>query len=259
MQIRIIILISAAGLISATARAADDSFVGKWKLNQEKSQLSGLTYKFDDLGNDKFRFNFGDDTETIALDGKDHPTKYGNTWAITKTGANTWTWTRKRDGKVTAKSTWTISEDGQTFTSQREETRPDGSSSHDEIKAKRTEGTSGLAGTWESTKITIGSPATIEIARWQSNGYSLKNPTYKERIDFKLDGKEYADIGPLVPKDTTVSGKRIDDHNLELTYKRKGKTTETDRWELSADGKTLTDTVTYPGQSKPEVDVFDRQ
>jgi hypothetical protein len=56
-----------------------------------------------------------------------------------------------------------------------------------------------------------------------------------------------------------VSGKQIDDHNLELTYKRNGKTTETDRWELSADGKTLMVTVTYPGQSKPEVDVFDRQ
>ena len=46
---------------------------------------------------------------------------------------------------------------------------------------------------------------------------------------------------------------------MELTYKLKGKTTETDRWELSADGKTLTDTITYPGESKQEVDVFDRQ
>jgi hypothetical protein len=45
----------------------------------------------------------------------------------------------------------------------------------------------------------------------------------------------------------------------ELTYKLKGKTTETDRMELSADGRTLTDTVTYPGESKAEVDMFDRQ
>jgi hypothetical protein len=32
-----------------------------------------------------------------------------------------------------------------------------------------------------------------------------------------------------------------------------------DVWELSADGKALTQTVTYAGVSKPEVDVFDRQ
>ena len=51
----------------------------------------------------------------------------------------------------------------------------------------------------------------------------------------------------------------MDDHTTELTYKLNGNTTETDRWELSADGKMLTETATYAGVSKPEVDVFDRQ
>jgi hypothetical protein len=46
---------------------------------------------------------------------------------------------------------------------------------------------------------------------------------------------------------------------MELTYKLKGKTIETDKWELSTDGKTLTQTITYSGVSKPEVDVYDRQ
>jgi hypothetical protein len=62
-----------------------------------------------------------------------------------------------------------------------------------------------------------------------------------------------------VAKGTTVSGKSIDAHTMELTYKLKGKTTETDRWELSADGKTLADTVNYPGENKVEVDVYERQ
>jgi hypothetical protein len=44
---------------------------------------------------------------------------------------------------------------------------------------------------------------------------------------------------------------------MELTYKLKDKTIETDRWELSADGKTLTNTLTFPRQSKPEIDVYD--
>ena len=56
-----------------------------------------------------------------------------------------------------------------------------------------------------------------------------------------------------------VSASKTDDHNMELTYKLQGKTTETDRWELSADGKTLTQTVTYAGVSKSEVDVYDRE
>jgi hypothetical protein len=66
----------------------------------------------------------------------------------------------------------------------------------------------------------------------------------------------YTPKGPRVPKGMTVSGKLIDAHNMELTYKLKGKTIETNRWELSADGKTPTNTVNYSGESKPEVDVY---
>jgi hypothetical protein len=46
---------------------------------------------------------------------------------------------------------------------------------------------------------------------------------------------------------------------MELTYKLKGKTIETDKYEASTDGKTLTQTATYAGVSKPEVDVYDRE
>ena len=46
---------------------------------------------------------------------------------------------------------------------------------------------------------------------------------------------------------------------MELTYKLKGKTTETDKYEVSADGKTLTQTATYAGVSKPEIDIWDRE
>jgi hypothetical protein len=259
MFTRIVGLLASACFISAAALAADDSFVGKWKLNLDKSQFTGIPYKIEDVGGNKYNFAFGDDVETIPLDGKDHPTKYGNTWAITKTGSNQWKWTRKRDGKVIAVSNWTVSEDGQTFSSSRESMRPDGSTSHEELKFKRTAGTSGLAGTWESTEVKMTSPTTLEIEKWQGDGYSFLDRAYKERTDFKLDGKDYTPTGPRVPKSTTVSGKSIDAHTMELTSRLKGKTTETDRWELSADGKTLTDTINFSGESKPEIDVFERQ
>jgi hypothetical protein len=103
------------------------------------------------------------------------------------------------------------------------------------------------------------SPTTLEIEKWQGDGYAFLDPAYKERTDFKLDGKDYTPAGPRVPKGTTVSASKSDDHSMELTYKLKGTITQTERWELSADGKTLTQTVTYPGVSKPEVDVYDRQ
>jgi len=97
------------------------------------------------------------------------------------------------------------------------------------------------------------------MAAWGKDGYAMKNPVYKGETDFKLDGKDYTPKGPRVAKGTTVSGKQIDERTLELTYKLNGKTTETDNWQLSADGKTLTNSVIYSGVDKKEVDVFDRQ
>jgi hypothetical protein len=46
---------------------------------------------------------------------------------------------------------------------------------------------------------------------------------------------------------------------MELIYKLKGKVTETDTLELSSDGKTLTDSITYPAENKQEVDIFERE
>lgn len=259
MHPRIPVFFALLSLVSASALAADDSFVGKWKFNPDKSQLNGLVYKVDQGGTGQYKLTFGDDIETLTL-GKEHVTKYGNTWLITQSGPNAWKWVQKRDGKVTSDAMWTVADDGATSTYVSTEMRPDGSSSHDETRLKRTAGgTSGLVGTWESTEIKVGSPTGIEIAKWQGDGYSRTNSVYKERLNFKLDGKDYTPSGPRVAKGTSVTASKIDDHNIELTYKLKGKTTETDKWELSADGKTLTQTVTYAGMSKPEVDVYDRE
>ena len=229
------------------------------EIESRQNQFAGLNFKFEDIGGGKFSFAFGDDVETLVLDGEDHPTKYGITWAFTQTGPNKWKWTRKRDGKVIAVSNWTVSDDGQTFSSSRESIRPDGSTSHEEMKFKRTAGTSGLAGTWERTELKMSSPTMLEIGRWQGDGYSFLDSAYKEQTDFRLDGKDYTPQGPLVAEGTTVTANKIGDHNFELIYKLKGKTTATDRWELSADGKTLTATVTFPGQSKPAIEVYDRE
>ena len=98
--------------MSASALAADDSFVGKWKFNPDKSQMNGLDYKIEDAGGGQYRFVFGDDVETLALDGKGHVTKYGDTWSIKTTGPNSWESINERDGKMTNKSKWTVSERG---------------------------------------------------------------------------------------------------------------------------------------------------
>lgn len=259
MSRRLAVFLALLTVASVTALAADDSFVGKWKFNPDKSQMNGLDYKIEDAGGGQYRFIFGDDVETLTLDGKGHVTKYGDTWSIKATGPNSWDSTSERDGKVTSKSKWTVSADNQTFTSLDENMRPDGSTGKTEAVFKRTGGTSSLVGTWQTTSVKVLSPTSVTIAKWQGDGYSRTSAVFKETLEFKLDGKEYTPKGPRVPPGMTVTAKKIDDHGMELTFKLKGKAIETDKYEVSADGKTLTQTITFAGVSKPEIDIWDRE
>ncbi len=259
MNIRILSVFASFCLAGSTLFAADASFVGTWKLNPGKSHFNGLQEKIEDMGGGKYQFAFGDDVQTITMDGKDHPTKYGDMWSVTKTGPNSWKSVHKRNGKVTSTATWTLSDNGNKFTSVIDGTRPDGSKLHNVFETKRIAGTSGLAGTWESTKFQINSPAAMQIASWNGDGWTISVPADKERLDLKFDGKEYPDKGPRVAKGTTASGKQIDAHNVEITTKLKGKTQYTEHMKLSADGKTITSTLHFPGVPKPEIDVYERQ
>jgi len=66
---------------------------------------------------------------------------------------------------------------------------------------------------------------------WQATAFGI---TY----EFKVDGKDYADgLGG------TVAWKSVDTYTWELVAKANGKVTETNIFQLSADGKTLTDTA----------------
>ena len=96
-----LILIGTALLAGASLFAADDPFCGTWKLNAEKSQMTGQREEIKDLGGNKYEFKFGDVTQSIVLDGADHPNKFGGTWAIKPDGTDKWTETDKHDGKVT--------------------------------------------------------------------------------------------------------------------------------------------------------------
>ncbi|MGI8961407.1 MAG: hypothetical protein ACR2IV_16925 [Bryobacteraceae bacterium] len=239
--------------------AADNPFVGTWKLNADESKFTGQQQKIEDLGGNKYKFSFGDDTDTIVADGTDQKTKYGNTWSVKQEGPNSWKSVFKRAGKVTSTSTWTISDDGNMFTSKAEGIRPDGSSFTNEFKAKRISGKSGLAGMWESTELKLSSPSDWEIKPYGSDGLSFTTPAEKEHLDLKFDGKDYADHGPRVAPGSTSSGRRIDERTIELTDKLKGKVMDTNEMKLSEDGKRLTLTVHNAGVEKPQIVVYDKQ
>jgi hypothetical protein len=77
----------------------------------------------------------------------------------------------------------------------------------------------------------------------------------------KFDGNDYPDLDPNGrDKGTAYSGRRVNEHSLEVTETSKGKITGTREIELSGDLKTLIVTVHLVGQSRPiSILVYDRE
>ncbi|MFL6450690.1 MAG: hypothetical protein ACJ746_23850 [Bryobacteraceae bacterium] len=258
MITRIAFAFALATLVSGNSFAADDPFCGKWKLNFEKSKITGQQMKMEELGGNKIRFNDGSVTDTIVVDGTDQPLESGATMALTKVGPNAIRMVIKRNGKLASSMVHSLSDNGQIQTIEGTSTRPDGSTSDFKVEAKRVGGGSGWSGTWESTNLKISRPDEFEINTYGDGGYTFSIPALKETLNLNLDGKDYTATGPRVAPDSSSSGKRLDQQTFEMTDKLKGKVVDQTRFQVSPDRRSLTLTEHRPGQSNAMTLAYER-
>jgi hypothetical protein len=245
-------------LAGTLCAAADDPFCGKWKLNQEKSKITGEQMKIEDLGGNKYKWTFGNVSDTVTADGTDQPIHFGSTMALTPEGDKSLKMVIKKDGKVTSSMTHTLSDDGNTQTIKGTNTRPDGTTSDFESVDKRVGGGSGWSGTWESTDVKFTSPVNWEIKPYGAHGLTFYDASYDNTLSMNFDGKDYTEKGPRVAAGSTSSGKRVDAHTLEMTDKIKGEVMDHTKFEVSPDGKTLTLTIHETGQPNALTIVYDK-
>ncbi|QNI34586.1 hypothetical protein H7849_12210 [Alloacidobacterium dinghuense] len=244
-------------LLTSTLWAADDPFTGKWKLNPSRSKLTDQM-KVEALGANRYALNFsGDNVETVVADGTDQPGLFGTTLSVTIDSPNSWKVVRKTDGRIIIIGIWKLSEDGNTLTDNFTGYRANGSTVNLHYIYKRTAGTPGFPGTWESTTEQVDSTYEIQIQPYQQDGLSFINPGDIKSI--KFDGKEYPSSGSSAVPGSTTSGQRINDQTLKVTEKIKDKLMDTQQIELSPDHNTLTMTIYDPGRSKPNILVFERE
>ena len=255
----IIRLLLAGCLIAGVVWAADDPFVGDWKLNASKSKLVEVM-KVESVAGNKYAFDVGAGTETIAADGTDQPGYGGTALSVTIEGSDSWKVVRKKDGRILLTAYWKLSQDGNTLNDDYTEFAPNGSSSNEKLVFERTAGKAGFEGAWE---MILSAPANLVIALkvqpYQGDGLSFINPSAEVTKSVKFDGKDYPNEGPKVAQGSTSSGRRVDERTLEVTDKMNGKTTATKQFKLSADHKTLTMVMHPVGQRTPSIFVFERE
>ena len=269
---RIFQLLLVAGLAKSSLAAANDPFVGKWKVNPSKSKLYD-EMKVEAAGANKYAITFGPgEVDTIVADGSDQPALSGSTLSITVRGPNRWELIRKLNGRTLLTADWTLSEDGKTlndaFTQYLpsgmtlfSQPLPDGSKLLLPYVYERTAGNSGFLGTWDSESAKVKTGIGLQIQPYEGDGLSFKRSDEEIVKRIKLDGTDYPDLDPNGgDKGTAYSGRRVNERSLEITYKSKGKITGSRQIELSTDLKTLTMTERLVGQGRPKsILVFDRE
>jgi len=270
MLSRTLRLLLVACLSTNSVWAANDPFVGRWKVNPSKSKLND-EMKVEVAGANKYALTFGpDQVDTVVADGSDQPALNGTTLSITVKGPNKWEIVRKMKGRTLLTADWTLSEDGKTLNDAFTQYLPDGLTLFSQplpngstlflpYVYERTAGDSGFSGTWDSESAKVKAGIELQIQPYEADGLSLKRSDEEVAKRIKFDGHDYLDEGPNAA-DSASSGRRVSERSLEITDKSKGKTTGTRQIELSPDLKILTMTVRLEGQSRPQsLLVFDRE
>src|ERR1700741_3047555 len=208
------------------SRAADQPFIGKWKLNLSKSKLADQM-TIAPAGANRYTLTFAGvgDTETLMADGTEQPGVQGSTISITIEAPNNWKIVRKQNGRAVLTANWKLSDDGKTLTDTFLGNQPDGSTSRVDLVYKRADnsaGSSGIPGTWETTEEKMDTAYEMEIRPYETGGLTFKVSGGVPPSNVKFDGKEYSPAGANPAAASTTSARRLGDHSIELTKKLKG-------------------------------------
>ena len=179
--------------------------------------------------------------------------------SVTPEGADSWKVVRKREGRMLLTATWTLSKDGKTLNDDFTAIASDGTRSTTNYVYRRTAGTSGLAGTWESrNNATMNFAFVLKVEPYEGDGLTVIDSTDGLTMNVKFDGKDYSSGGSNAPKGFTASARRTDRHTMEITGKVNGRTGLTQLMTLSSDLKTLTMTQRI-GRREPNILVLERE
>jgi hypothetical protein len=256
---RTIQLLLVSYLASGAVWAANEPFVGEWKLIPSRSKLTDQM-KVESVAGNKYAFELGGGSaETITPDGTDQPGLAGTTLAVTIEGPDSWKVVRKQEGRILLTAYWKLSNDGNTLMDDYTQFGPNGSSTNVKYVYNRTAGTSGFAGTWESTSETLNSTYLIDVQPYEGDGLSFINSSQGVTRNVTFDGKDHPLVGPNAPAGATSSAARVNERTLEITTRINGKVAGTQESTLSSDGKILTITIHVAGRAAPNILVFERQ
>lgn len=240
-----LIVCSLLALPGGAVCAADSPWNGTWKLDPQKSHLTGQTFTYSERPGGMLHYEDGSTASfDFGLDGKEYKTWANRTTAWTAAGGNAWDTVTRVDGKVRSKGHIALSGDGKTLTMTFTGTRPDGQDFREEDVSSRVSGTEGLAGTWRATRVTgpTGQPQTFVVSTPAAGVLHFEVPDMQASAEGRADGTDHPLTGPTVPPGMTISWKLLTPTKIRYVIKLNGKPDNGGVQALAADGGSFTDT-----------------
>jgi hypothetical protein len=251
-------LATCASLCFAASDAANP-WNGTWKLNQERSKLTGDTFSISKKGG-KLHYDNGAVMYDFACDGTDYTTLADRTISCTQNSPASFSMVTKAKGTEYSRTQREISPDGKQLTAITKGTQPDGTPYTDTNVFERISGKSGLLGTWKNVKSESTSPDIVVINVSDPDVIHWELPGFKQSIDGRMDGQPIAVTGPQVPDGLTFTFRKVGATRLTYAVKVKDKTLNEGVQALSADGRTLTDTSWIPAKpTEKEIAFYEKQ
>jgi hypothetical protein len=241
-----------------TLVSAQSVFVGKWKLNQAKSHLTGNTVTYSTAADGMLKETNSFGSYQFKTDGRPYKTPFDSSVTWKQTGPSKWTTEDRHNDMLLATDLMQVSSDGKTMTVISTGTNPDGTPFHDTEVYTRTAGTNGLLGTWKSEKVKESTSPIVEFAANGPNGIAWILPEIKARLDLTFDGKDVAAVGPTVPAGLTLAATKINSKSFSYLEKMNGKPIAKGTLTVSHDGKTLTSTSSPMHEQNKTVAVYDK-
>src|SRR5437660_10370078 len=100
MLSRTLRLLLVACLVTSSVWAANNPFVGKWKVNPSKSKLND-EMKVEAAGANRYAITFAPGlVDTVVADGSEQPALRGTTLSVTVKGSHNWAVVRKMKGRT---------------------------------------------------------------------------------------------------------------------------------------------------------------
>ncbi len=227
--------------------AADSLFSGTWKLNVDKSKLTGDTFIITALPGGMMHFVSGSSMSyDFACDGKPHAILADRTVTCTGSPETGYDYTTMAGTAVLAKSHRSFSPDGTMLMMKGTQMNADGTTTDYEDTYKRESGSKGLVGKWISVKAKTGSDA-MKIAI-SGDTIHVEWPSEKGYATAKLDGTFAPVMGPNIPPGAMASYKASGPAKMHWVNKYKDKVLAEGTQTVAADGKTITEEVWEAGK-----------